>query len=171
MHDKNEQDKFKDEMRVEQRKLLGKRLVKGKDYIEPARQAPFDISEDHLIVMTKEEREYVDKKLDEERRRALSPETLWRVEEERRLRDNELQEKIREYTYNLLNRGKTVNAKYDRIQAAKDIKELKRIHNEIKGRCAEMQFNVRTVTGNLIYRETKKMNHRATVSNILKSHK
>lgn len=70
-------------MKEEQRKLAYKRLVKGVDYEEPVRNAPFDISDDYINIMTKEEREKLDDRLLHERMRALSPETLWKIEEER----------------------------------------------------------------------------------------
>lgn len=58
-------------------------MLKGVDYTEPVMNAPYDISEDHLKVMTNEERELLDKKLRMERMRSLSPGTLMRIEEER----------------------------------------------------------------------------------------
>ena len=70
-------------MRVDQRKLYNKRMVKGVDFVEPVHQAPFDISEDHLMVMNNQDREYLDKCLEQERNRPLSPDTKWRIEEER----------------------------------------------------------------------------------------
>ena len=81
--DKKITDKFKDNLKAEQRKFFNKRLVKGVDFVEPVHKAPFDISEDHLMVMNNEDRAYLDKRLDEERMRSLSPNTLWRIEEER----------------------------------------------------------------------------------------
>ncbi len=83
VHDKIKNDEFRQNLRAEQRKLSTKRLLKGVDYIEPIYTAPFDISEDHVPVMTNEERAYYDKKIEMERMRSLSPNTLMRVEEER----------------------------------------------------------------------------------------
>lgn len=77
------EDKFKESLRKEQRKLLHKRMTKGVDYTEPVMNAPYDISAEHLKVMTNEEREELDKRLKMERMRSLSPETLVRIEEER----------------------------------------------------------------------------------------
>ncbi len=81
--DKKVTDKFKDNLKADQRKLFNKRLVKGVDFVEPVHKAPFDISDDHLMVMNNEDRAYLDKRLEEERNRSLSPNTLWRIEEER----------------------------------------------------------------------------------------
>lgn len=153
--------------------MYGKRLIKGVDFIEPIHNAPFDISEDHMQVMTNEERAILDKKLALERMRSLSPETLWRIEEERRLRDHMLQDKIREYTNKLLARrnDKSLNPKYDKLQAAKDIRELKAIHREIEQRRYEMQYNIRAYTGGLVFRETAKLNARGRIGNVLKAKK
>jgi hypothetical protein len=63
--------------------MFGKNLVKGVDYVEPVMNAPFDINEEHMTVMTNEERAALDKKLQDARQKSLSPETLWRLEEER----------------------------------------------------------------------------------------
>ena len=162
---------FRDKLKVQQRKLMHKRLQKGVDYIEPARKAPFDISDDYLMVMSKKDREALDKRLEAARNRPLSPETLMRIEDERRARDHILQEKIREFSAKLLARrddGKSDNPKYDRIQAAKDIRELRAIQKELEERRMEMQFNLRAYTGGLVYRETAKLNKKATVASILK---
>jgi hypothetical protein len=70
-------------MKEEQRKLMYKRLVKGVDYVEPVHHAPFDVDEDYIMIMTKEERERLDQRLLHEKMRSLSPETLWKIEEER----------------------------------------------------------------------------------------
>jgi hypothetical protein len=76
-------DNFRQQLKVEQRKLSTKRMVKGVDFIEPIYTAPFDISEDHVPVMTNEDRAYYDKKIEMGRVRSLSPKTLMRVEDER----------------------------------------------------------------------------------------
>ena len=76
-------DAFKDELKRQQSRMQGKRLQKGVDYVEAPHKAPFDISPDHMMVMSNEKREYFDKKITELQKRRLSPETLWRVEEER----------------------------------------------------------------------------------------
>jgi len=51
--------------------------------VEPVYNAPFDISEEHKTVMTNEQREFVDRELAKGQGRALSPESMWRVEETR----------------------------------------------------------------------------------------
>ncbi|CAF0934971.1 unnamed protein product [Brachionus calyciflorus] len=167
VNDKIVAEKFKENLRREQRKLLNKRMVKGIDFVEPVMNAPFDINEDHLKVMTNEERAMLDRKLELERMRSLSPETLWRIEEERRLRDHLLQDKIREYTVKLLNRrnNRNENPKYDKIQAAKDLRELKAIHREIEQRRYEIQFNIRAYTGGLKFRETAKLHNKTKTTN------
>jgi hypothetical protein len=83
VNDKIKVDEFRQNLRAEQRKFASRRLTKGVDYIEPIYMAPFDISEDHVPIMTNEERAFYDKKIEMERMRSLSPNTLMRVEEER----------------------------------------------------------------------------------------
>lgn len=165
---------FRDKMKLQQRKMLHKRLQKGVDFVEPVHKAPFDISEDYLMVMSKKEREWLDQRLEAARNRPVSPGTLARIEDERRARDHVLQEKIREYSAKLMQRrvdkGDERDAKYDRLQAARDIKELKAIQRELEARRMEIQFNLRAYTGGLVYRETAKLNKKATVANILKKY-
>ena len=158
-------------MRAEQRKWQNKRLVKGVDFVEPVYSAPFDISEDYVPVMNNEDREFYDRKIEIERMRSLSPNTLLRIEEERRKRDNYLQEKIREYTQKFLSRrGEASSSEpaYDRMEAARDLRELKAIQRELEQRRAELQFNLKAHTGGIIYRETKKLNARAKLSFVKK---
>ena len=76
-------DAFRQQLKTEQRRLSSKRMLKGVDFIEPIYTAPFDISEDHVPVMTNEERAYYDRRIEMERVRSLSPNTLMRVEDER----------------------------------------------------------------------------------------
>jgi hypothetical protein len=78
-----------------------------------------------------------------------------------------LQDKIREYTGKLLARrnNKSQDPTYDKIQAAKDIRELKAIQQELEMRRTELQYNVRAETGGIIFRETRKLNARAKLSN------
>ena len=94
--------------------------------------------------MTNEQREYVDKALEEQQMRPVSPTTLWQLEEERRQRDDELQARIRDYTNKLLVRrtNKSQNPKVDRIQAVKDLKDLKKIEKELEQRRMELQVNL-----------------------------
>ena len=82
-----------------------------------------------------------------------------------------LQEKIRDYTKKLLDRrnNKSSNPKDDRIQAAKDLRELKAIEKELEQRRQEMQHNLRATTGTLGHREMAKLNSKATMAHILKS--
>jgi hypothetical protein len=83
------------------------------------------------------------------------------------LRDNELQDKIREYTQKLLiNRSnKNLNPKLDRIQAARDLRELKKLEKELNQRRSELQHNYKATTGSkLVYRETAKLNSKATLN-------
>lgn len=143
MNDNIVTDEFRTKLKAQQRKNQHRRLTKGVDFVEPVKKAPFDISEDHLIVMNKEDREFYDKAIEEQTKQPLSPDTLWQLEEERRLRDNELQNRIRDYTNKLLVRrlNKNQNPKLDRIQASRDLKELKKIEKELGQRKTELQVS------------------------------
>ncbi len=92
----------------------------------------------------------------------------------RRIRDHDLQDKIRDYTKKLLSKRQTdttfSSAKKDRIEAAKDIRELKMIEKELEQRRMELQYNYKAYTGsNLAYKEMAKINASAKVENFLRS--
>ena len=89
------------------------------------------------------------------------------------MRDNELQDKIREYTNKLLQKreNRNENPKIDKFQAARDIKELRILEKELEQRRMELQHNFRSYTGTIKYRETAKLTSKATVANILKTDK
>ncbi len=81
-----------------------------------------------------------------------------------------MQDKIREYTQKLLyNRtNKNLNPKLDRIQAARDLRELKKLEKELNQRRSELQHNYKaTIGGQLINRETAKLNSKATIGHVL----
>ena len=86
------------------------------------------------------------------------------------MRDNELQDKIREYTNKLLQKreNRNENPKIDKWQAARDIKELKILEKELEQRRMELTYGT---TNKIKYRETAKLNSKATVANILKTTK
>ena len=63
------------------------------------------------------------------------------------------------------------NPKIDKLQAARDIKELRILEKELEQRRMELQYNFRSYTGTIKYRETAKLNSKATVANILKTTK
>lgn len=182
-------DHFRDNLKETQKKLLYKRVVKNVDYVEPVRQAPFDIDENYIEIMNNEERARLDDIMMREQMRAISPDTLMKIEEERRARDNYLQDKIREYTNKLLARRNQPkgDAKQDKFQAAQDLREvkfllfnktnipikklfvylkLKAIEKELEQRRMELQYRFRAYTGDLTYTETEKINSRAKVARL-----
>ena len=81
-----------------------------------------------------------------------------------------LQDKIREYTSKLLARrsNKSLDPAYDKAQAARDIRELKAIQQELEMRRTELQYGVRAQTGGILFRETRKLNARAKLSHVRK---
>lgn len=173
MNDFKVVDDFRTGLKSKQRENQYKRLVKGVDYVEPVYKAPFEVNEEHMAVMTNAERSFVDKKLHEQQiaNRSLSPDAMWRVEETRRARDMELERKIIEYKQKLLSRrgskGPSSNPKNDRVQAARDLKELKLIEKELVKRRSELQHNFRSFTGDVHYNELKKLDSKTNLAAIL----
>jgi hypothetical protein len=70
-------------MREKQRKMKYKKMIKNVDYMEPAKVAPFDVDNNHMIIMSSESRARLDQQLKDAQMRPISPDTLARIEEER----------------------------------------------------------------------------------------
>ncbi len=51
--------------------------------MEPAKVAPFDVDNNHMIIMSSESRARLDQQLKDAQMRPISPDTLARIEEER----------------------------------------------------------------------------------------
>lgn len=124
---------WKEDYRSSQQQLRRKRLIKGKDYQEPIDQAPFGIDPNYIPVMNKDQQAMVEKAVRYESRRNRSPESAMQEEEERwaarfiatrliflfrRIRDRQVQERIREITGKMLQR---------RTQARGNVFEEKRL--------------------------------------------
>jgi hypothetical protein len=81
--DKAVVDEFRDDLKEKQKKMKYRKMIKGVDYKEPAKLAPFDVDNNHMIVMSSESRARLDQQLKDAQMRPISPETLSRIEEER----------------------------------------------------------------------------------------
>ncbi|XP_078310268.1 uncharacterized protein LOC111134419 isoform X5 [Crassostrea virginica] len=90
--------------RVKTKKIQQKKhyesMIKGtKDFTDAVEKAPFDIDKNHMKIPTNEERIKEDvKNAHEKVRRAMSPNTRQRVEEEKQARIRELERRIKQHT-------------------------------------------------------------------------
>nr|XP_034327241.1 leucine-rich repeat-containing protein 27 isoform X7 [Crassostrea gigas] len=97
-------DEVLKDWRVKTKKIQQKKhyesMVKGtKDYTDAVEKAPFDIDKNHMKIPTNEERIKEDvKNAHEKVRRAMSPTTRQRVEEEKQTRIRELERRIKQHT-------------------------------------------------------------------------
>ena len=119
-------DEWKDDYRSTQQQLRRKRLVKGKDYQEPVVQAPFGIDPHYIPIMDTDQQAMVERAVRYESRRNRSPESALREEEERRTRDRQIQERIREITGKMLKRRSEPrgNALEEKRQAELELREV-----------------------------------------------
>ncbi|XP_061180066.1 leucine-rich repeat-containing protein 27-like isoform X3 [Saccostrea echinata] len=98
--------------RVKSKKMQQKKhyesMMKGtKDYVDAVEKAPFDIDKNHMKIPTNEERIKEDvKNAHEKVRRALSPSTRQRIEEEKTARIRELERRIKQHTSQMHDRRK-----------------------------------------------------------------
>ncbi|KAL4231471.1 hypothetical protein ACF0H5_009048 [Mactra antiquata] len=108
---RKDEDMLKD-WRNETKRLQQKRyfdsLRKGtKDFLDPVQQAPFDIDQDYIHIPTNEERIKQDVKSAHEKiRRAVSPGSRQRIEEEKAQRILQLEKRIKAHTSQMHERRK-----------------------------------------------------------------
>ncbi|CAF3371409.1 unnamed protein product [Rotaria socialis] len=142
---------WKEDYRSTQQQLRRKRLVKGKDYQEAVAQAPFGIDPHYISVMDKDQQEFVEKAIRYESRRNRSPESAMRDEEERRIRDRQVQERIREITGKIIKRRGEVrgNASDEKRQAEVELRELRKLETEIKQRRTQIDTRFKAYTGDV----------------------
>ncbi|CAF4242135.1 unnamed protein product, partial [Rotaria sp. Silwood2] len=142
---------WKEDYRSNQQKLHRKRLVKGKDYQEAVVQAPFGIDPHYISGMDKDQQEMVEKAIRYESRRNRSPESAMREEEERRIRDRQIQDRIREITGKILKRRGEVrgNAYEEKRQAELELRELRKLESEVKQRRTQIDSRFKAYTGDV----------------------
>ncbi|CAF0943676.1 unnamed protein product [Rotaria sp. Silwood1] len=142
---------WKEDYRTNQQKLHRKRLVKGKDYQEAVVQAPFGIDPHYISVMDKDQQEMVEKAIRYESRRNRSPESAMREEEERRIRDRQIQDRIREITGKIIKRRSEVrgNAYEEKRQAELELRELRKLETEVKQRRTQIDSRFKAYTGDV----------------------
>ncbi|VDI52655.1 Hypothetical predicted protein [Mytilus galloprovincialis] len=106
--DENVLKEWRHETKIKQQKRQIEIMRSGKkDYTDPVEKAPFDIDENHIKVMSNEERIKQDVKTAHERlRRQLSPASRQKVEEEKAARIKELEKKIKLHTSSMHARRK-----------------------------------------------------------------
>ncbi|CAF1053637.1 unnamed protein product [Rotaria sordida] len=142
---------WKENYRSNQQKLHRKRLIKGKDYQEAVVQAPFGIDPHYISVMDKDQQEMIEKAIRYESRRNRSPESAMREEEERRIRDRQVQDRIREITGKILKRRGEVrgNAYEEKRQAEFELRELRKLESEVKQRRTQIDNRFKAYTGDV----------------------
>ncbi|XP_071089902.1 leucine-rich repeat-containing protein 27-like isoform X1 [Haliotis cracherodii] len=148
--------------REETKKLKQKKyyesVQKGtKDFLDPATQAPYGFDKEQLKMMTNEERIKQDVKTAHERiRRAISPATRQRVEEEKAARIQELERRIKDHTSNMVDRRRRPKGTpQEEMEAAKrELAVVKALQKDLMNRYQELKLwtselaKLRTPSGN-----------------------
>ncbi|CAH1784520.1 unnamed protein product [Owenia fusiformis] len=129
---------WRDETKQQQRKLQFDAMRKGPpEFLEPVRKAPFDIDQDHIKIPTNEQRIKEEVKATHEKiRRAASPNTIQKLEMERRMRDNELKEKLKKHSEKMAERRSLPKkSPQEEMQLAqRELEIVKRLQKELIGR-------------------------------------
>ncbi|XP_013395035.1 leucine-rich repeat-containing protein 27 isoform X2 [Lingula anatina] len=135
------------EWRDETKKLKEKKYMESvrkgtKDFLDPVKQAPFGIDEEHIKVPTNEERIKHDVREKHERiRRAITPNTRQKLEEERIQRDRELEKKIKAHVFEMQERRKkpkgTPNEEME--AARKELAIVKALQNDLLKRYQDLK--------------------------------
>ncbi|XP_046371501.1 leucine-rich repeat-containing protein 27-like isoform X2 [Haliotis rufescens] len=143
--------------REETKKLKQKKyfesVQKGtKDFLDPATQAPYGFDKEQLKMMTNEERIKQDVKTAHERiRRAISPATRQRVEEEKAARIQELERRIKDHTSNMVDRRRRPKGTpQEEMEAAKrELAVADHLHQELLARREELEYRFRAFTADI----------------------
>ncbi|XP_052102127.1 leucine-rich repeat-containing protein 27-like isoform X1 [Mytilus californianus] len=141
--DENVLKEWRHETKIKQQKRQIEIMRTGKkDYVDPVEKAPFDIDENHIKVMSNEERIKQDVKTAHERlRRQLSPASRQRVEEEKAARIKELEKKIKLHTSQMHSRRKQQKGTpQEEMEAARrDLEIVKNLQKDLLKRYQELK--------------------------------
>ncbi|CAF1211085.1 unnamed protein product [Adineta steineri] len=142
---------WKEDYRSSQQQLRRKHLVKGRDYPEAVRQAPFGIDPNYIHVMDKDQQEMIERAVKYESRRNRSPESAMQEEENRLIRDRQIQARIREITGKMLARRNLPrgNASEEKHQAEFELRELKKLQAEVRQRRTQINTRFKAYTGDV----------------------
>ncbi|XP_052706883.1 leucine-rich repeat-containing protein 27-like isoform X10 [Crassostrea angulata] len=150
-------DEVLKDWRVKTKKIQQKKhyesMVKGtKDYTDAVEKAPFDIDKNHMKIPTNEERIKEDvKNAHEKVRRAMSPTTRQRVEEEKQTRIRELERRIKQHTSLMHERRKLPKGTpQEEMEAARrELEIVKSLQKDLLKRYQELK----AWTTGLMYRQ------------------
>ncbi|XP_046556441.1 leucine-rich repeat-containing protein 27-like [Haliotis rubra] len=135
---------WRDETKKLKQKKYFESLQKGtKDFMDPATQAPYGFDKEQLKMMSNEERIKQDVKTAHERiRRAISPATRQRVEEEKAARIRELEKRIKDHTSNMVDRRKRPKGTpQEEMEAAKrELAVVKALQKDLMNRYQELKL-------------------------------
>lgn len=150
-------DEVLKDWRVKTKKIQQKKhyesMVKGtKDYTDAVEKAPFDIDKNHMKIPTNEERIKEDvKNAHEKVRRAMSPTTRQRVEEEKQTRIRELERRIKQHTSLMHERRKLPKGTpQEEMEAARrELEIAEDLHKELVSTRKNLEYRFKAFTGEL----------------------
>ncbi|XP_048747713.1 leucine-rich repeat-containing protein 27-like isoform X2 [Ostrea edulis] len=133
--------------RVKTKKIQQKKqyesMIKGtKDYVDAVEKAPFDIDKNHMKIPTNEERIKEDiKNAHEKVRRAISPSSRQRIEEEKNARIRELERRIKQHTSHMHERRKLPKGSpQEEMEAARrELEIVKSLQKDLLKRYQELK--------------------------------
>ncbi|KAH3788467.1 hypothetical protein DPMN_166611 [Dreissena polymorpha] len=133
--------------RMETKRLQQKRYFESlrngtKDFLDPVEGAPFDIDRDYIKIPTNEERIKQDVKSAHEKiRRAVSPATRQRIEEEKAQRILQLEKRIKTHTSQMHDRRKAPKGTpQEEMEAArKELEVVKMLQKDLLRRYTELK--------------------------------
>lgn len=143
--------------RVKTKKIQQKKhyesMIKGtKDFTDAVEKAPFDIDKNHMKIPTNEERIKEDvKNAHEKVRRAMSPNTRQRVEEEKQARIRELERRIKQHTSLMHERRKLPKGSpQEEMEAARrELEIAEDLHKELMSTRKNLEYRFKAFTGEL----------------------
>ncbi|XP_067936336.1 leucine-rich repeat-containing protein 27-like isoform X2 [Watersipora subatra] len=143
--DEEKLKRFRDDAKTLQRQKDYEKYMNGGklDYAEPGKQAPFDIADEDMKMMSNQERIKKGIKEQHERiRKVLSPQALKLMELEKQAKEKELKDKIKEHTESMKSRRKKPkgNPQEEMDAALKELEIAKRLQTELDRRRRNLDY-------------------------------
>ncbi|XP_074641989.1 leucine-rich repeat-containing protein 27-like [Tubulanus polymorphus] len=150
--DQEKLDEWRDETKRKQRQKYMQRLKKGTDFEETVKKSPYAIEDEHIKILSNEER--IKREVEEAHekiRHAMSPDTKKKIEEARATRDRELEKKINLHTHEMIERRKQPKGNpQDEMKVAK--RELEMAHElqqQLQARRKQLEYRFQAFTGEM----------------------
>ncbi|BFZ01408.1 hypothetical protein BsWGS_04447 [Bradybaena similaris] len=142
--------KWREVAKILQQKKYSQRLLPGKDYKEPAEQAPFGIEMEMMKMLSKEDRLKADLERDLElkRQRIVSPRTRASREQDRENNIIELEEKVKKHMALMVERRTKPKGtpQQEKEVARRELEIAEQLYSELFAQRRDIEYHIKTVS-------------------------